>query len=266
MSTTTVSNFDNLNPFKGATAHTTWLIFLKDFTQCLNNTGLASIIMEGKALTGTPYLTLDDMKRKNSQEQIFIDFFNAQMSDRESTSRAVIVSTCYEHSPWLFNYYATPKTLNIQNYVVSGHPTVKVDIPTEEEILQSASDLGFSPSWISECLDWRSNRQLTATAVDIPLAHNPSPVEQSQIVDRIQSFYMRYKYINAAKLQQYITYEKSCIRIDTVDAASQITLDEAIPRVIDRYFLHEHEYESYVNKRMCGEINGTHEIRSGIMP
>ena len=31
--------------------------------------------MEGKALTGTPYLTLDDMKRKNSQEQIFIDFF-----------------------------------------------------------------------------------------------------------------------------------------------------------------------------------------------
>ena len=41
MSTTTVSNFDNLNPFKGATAHT-WLIFLKDFTQCLNNTGLAS--------------------------------------------------------------------------------------------------------------------------------------------------------------------------------------------------------------------------------
>ena len=74
MSTTTVSNFDNLKPFKGATAHM-WLIFLKDFTQCLNNTGLASIIMEGKALTGTPYLTLDDMKRKNSQEQIFIDFF-----------------------------------------------------------------------------------------------------------------------------------------------------------------------------------------------
>ena len=66
MSTTTVSNFDNLNPFiKGATAHT-WLIFLKDFTQCLNYTGLASIIMEGKALTGTPYLTLDYMKRKNS--------------------------------------------------------------------------------------------------------------------------------------------------------------------------------------------------------
>ena len=98
MSTTTVSNFDNLNPFKGATAHTL-LIFLRDFTQCLNNTGLASsIIMEGKALTGTPYLTsLDDMKRKNLQEQIFIDFFNAQMSDRESTSRAVIVSTCYEH-------------------------------------------------------------------------------------------------------------------------------------------------------------------------
>jgi hypothetical protein len=103
MSTTTVSNFDKFNnPFKGATAHT-WLIFLKGFTQCLNITGLVSIIMEGNALTGTPYLTLDDMKRKNLQEKIFIDFFNAQMSDRESTSRAVIVSTCYEHSPLLFN-------------------------------------------------------------------------------------------------------------------------------------------------------------------
>ena len=76
----------------------------------MNNTGLASIIMEGKALTGTPYLTLDDMKRKKSQEQIFIDFFNAQMSDRESTSRAIIVLTSYEHSPWLINYYAAPKT------------------------------------------------------------------------------------------------------------------------------------------------------------
>ncbi len=49
MSTTTVFNFDNFNPFKSATAHM-WLIFLKDFTQCLNNTGFASIIMEGKAL------------------------------------------------------------------------------------------------------------------------------------------------------------------------------------------------------------------------
>ena len=104
--------------------------------------------MEVKALTGTPYLTLDDMKRKNSQEQIFIDFFNAhQMSDRESTSRAVLVSTCYERSPLLFNYYAAlraPKTLIIQNYVLSGHPTIKVQIPTKDAIRQSASDLGLA--------------------------------------------------------------------------------------------------------------------------
>jgi hypothetical protein len=149
--------------------------------------------MEGKALTGTPYLTLDDMKRKNSQEQIFIDFFK-----RINQS----VSTCYEHSPWLFNYYATQKTLIIQNYVLSDHPSMQVVIPSEEEIRQSVFDLGFSSSWIFECLDWRSNRQLTATEVDLPFAHNPSPVEQSQIVDRIQSFYMRNKYINAAKLKQ----------------------------------------------------------------
>jgi len=239
-----------------------WLIFLKDFTQCLNNTGLASIIMEGKALTGTPYLTLDDMKRKNSQEQIFIDFFNAQMSDRESTSRAVIVSTCYEHSPWLFNYYATPKTLIIQNYVLSGHPTIKVVIPTEEEISQSASDLGFSSSWVSECLDWRLNRQIPAIVDDLPFAHNPSPIEQSQIVDRIQSFYMRSKYINAAKLKQYISLEETCIQIDTVDAAYQITLDEAIPRIIERHFLHEHEYESYVNKRMTDAAKSMERMRS----
>jgi hypothetical protein len=229
----------------------------------LNNTGLASIIMEGKALTGTPYLTLDDMKRKNSQEQIFIDFFNAQMSDRESTSRAVIVSTCYEHSPCLLNYYATPETLINQNYVLSGHPTIKVVIPTEEEISQSASDLGFSSSWISECLDWRSNRQLTATEVDLFFGHNPSPVEQSLIVDRIQSFYMmRNKYINAAKLKQYITNEENCIRIDTVDAAYQITLDEAIPRIIERHFLYEHEYESYVNKRMTDAAKSMEHMRS----
>ena len=74
------------------------------------------------------------------------------MSDRESTSRAVIiVSTCYEHLPWLINYYATPKTLIIQNYVLSDHPTIQVVIPSEEEIRQSVFDLGFSSSWISEC-------------------------------------------------------------------------------------------------------------------
>ena len=116
----------------------------------------------------------------------------------------------------LFNYYATPKTLIIHDYVLSGHPTIKVRIPSEEEIRQSASDLGFSSSWISECLDWHANRQLTATEVDLPFAHNPCPVEQSQIVDCIQSFYMRNKYINAAKLKQYISYEENCIRIDTL--------------------------------------------------
>ena len=57
---------------------------------------------------------------------------------------------------------------------------------------------------------------------------------------------MRNKYINAVKLKQYIIHEENCIRIDTVDAAYQITLDEAIPRIIERHFLHEHEYESYV--------------------
>jgi hypothetical protein len=105
-------------------------------------------------------------------------FFNAQMFDRESTSQAVIVSTCYENSPWLFNNYATPKTLIIQNYVLSGHPTIKVQIPTEDAIRQSDSDLGSSSSWISECLDWRTNRQLTAIEVDLPFVQNPSPVEQ----------------------------------------------------------------------------------------
>jgi hypothetical protein len=172
------------------------------------------------------------------------------MSDRESTSRAVLVSTCYEHSPLLFNYYAAlraPKTLIIQNYVLSGHPTIKVQIPTKDAIRQSASDLGFSSSWISESLDWCANRQHTATEVDLPFAHNPSPVEQSQIVDHIQTFYMRNKYINAAKLKQYDTDEENLIRVETVDDAYQITLDEAIPRIIDHNFLHEHEYESYVN-------------------
>ena len=180
----------------------------------------------------------------------------------ESTSRAVIVSTCYEHSPWLFNYYATPKTLIIQNYVLSGHPTIKVVIPTEEEISQSASNLGFSSSWISECLDWRSYRQLTATEVDLTFAHNPSPVEQSQIVDRIHSFYMCNKCVKAAKLQQYITFEENCIQIDTVDAVYQITLDEAIPRIIERHFLHLHEYESYVNKRMTDAAKSMVRMRS----
>jgi len=129
MSTSTISTFDKLNPFKGATAHT-WLIFLKDFVQCLNNTGLASIIMEGKDLTGNPYLTLDDMKKKNSVEKIFIDFFNTQMSDLESTSRALIVSTCYECYPWLFNYNAVPKTLVAPFYVLSGHPDIRVAVPS----------------------------------------------------------------------------------------------------------------------------------------
>ena len=165
------------------------------------------------------------------------------------------------NSPWLFNYYATPKTLIIQNYVLSGHPTIKVVIPTEEEIRQSASDLGFSSSWISECLDWRSNRQLTATEVDLAFAHNPSPVEQSQIVDRIQFFYMRYNYINAAKLKQYVTDEENWIRVETVDDAYQITLDEAIPRIIDRHFLHEHEYESFVNKRMTDAAKSMERMR-----
>ena len=46
-----------------------------------------------------------------------------------------------------------------------------------------------------------------------------------------------------------------------MDAAYQITLDEAIPRIIDRYFLHEHEYESYVNKRMTDAAKSMERMR-----
>eukprot|EP01035_Chromulina_nebulosa_P032360 gene32360-43228_t len=260
MSTSTISTFDKLNPFKGATAHT-WLIFLKDFVQCLNNTGLASIIMEGKDLTGNPYLTLDDMK-KNSVEKIFIDFFNTQMADLESTSRALIVSTCYECYPWLFNYNAVPKTLVLPNYVLSGHPDIRVAVPTENAIRQAALDLGFPLSWVTECLDWLTNRQNPATEDDEHLAHNPSTVEQSQMVDRIKSFYMRNKYINAEKLQQMITAEQQLVRDELGEPTCTISFSEATTRIIENNLLHYHEYESYVNKRHAEASKTLERMRS----
>ena len=47
-----------------------------------------------------------------------------------------------------------------------------------------------------------------------------------------------------------------------MDDAYQINLDEAIPRIIDRNFLHEHEYESYVNKRMTDAEKSMERMRS----
>ena len=52
------------------------------------------------------------------------------------------------------------------------------------------------------------------------------------------------------------------IRVETVDNVYQITLDEAIPRIIDRNFLHEQEYESYVNKRMTDAAKSMEHMRS----
>ena len=261
MSTTTVSNFDKLNPFKGATAHA-WLIFLKDFSQCLNNSGLASIIMEGKDLTGNPYLTLDDMKKKNSIEKIFIDFYNDQVTVHESNSRELVVSTCYEHSPWLFNYFANPKTLIVTNYVLNGHPTVKVKTPSEEEIRQAASDLGLPSAWVTECIAWL-NFQNAATSADFDArAHNPSLVVQSQLIDKMQSLYMRDKYINASKLAQLVADEEQAIRVETGDATFHLTLDEAIPRLIANNFLHIHEYEKYASTRQADAAKSLERMRS----
>ena len=68
MSTTTVSTFDKLNPFKGATAHA-WLIFLKDFSQCLNNSGLASINgrkgLDGKSISDSRRYEEKEFDRKD---------------------------------------------------------------------------------------------------------------------------------------------------------------------------------------------------------
>jgi hypothetical protein len=200
--------------------------------------------MEGKDLTGNPYLTLDDMKKKNSVEKIFIDFFNTQMADLESISRALIVSTCYESYPWLFNYNAVPKTLVIPAYTLAGHPNIQVAVPTANAI-----DLGFPTSWITECLDWLTTREIPATEDDEHLAHNPSTVEQSQMIDRIKSFYMRNKYINAEKLQQMITAEQQLVRDELGDTTSTISFSEATNRIIEKNLLHYHEYESYANKR-----------------
>ena len=261
MSTTTISTFEKLNPFKGATAHT-WLIFLKDFVQCLNNTGLASIIMEGKDLSGNPYLTLDDMKKKNSIEKIFIEFFNTQMAARETTSRALIVSTCYDHSPWLLNYFAAPRSLITATQTLSGQPDKSVFIPTEDQIRQAAADLHFSPTWVAESIDWLINHQQLATDADIALIHNPSPVEQSQIVDKIQSLYMRNMYINALKLNQMIMVEQNMLRDQFGDPAYQATLREVIPHILERHLLHEHEYETYANKHQADGSKTLERMRS----
>ena len=52
------------------------------------------------------------------------------------------------------------------------------------------------------------------------------------------------------------------IRVETVENVYQITLDEAIPRIIDRNFLHEQEYESYVNKSMTDAAKSMEHMRS----
>ena len=51
----------NLKPYRGSSAHE-WLIFLRALTLCLNNAGIASIMIEeGMEIAGRVYLLLEDM-------------------------------------------------------------------------------------------------------------------------------------------------------------------------------------------------------------
>ena len=184
------------------------------------------------------------------------------MTFHESNSRELVVTTCYEHAPWLFNYFATPKTLIVTDYVLNGHATVKVKIPSEAQIRQAASDLGLTVAWVTKCIAWL-NLQTAATTADIDAnAHNPSPVVQSQIIDKLQSLYMRDKYINASKLALLIAAEQQAIRDDTGDASFNLTLDEAIPILIASNFLHIHEYEKFASKRQVEAAKSLERMRS----
>ena len=72
-------------------------------TQCLNHSGIRTIIMEGKDQGVYNYMGLDQMRTKYSIERTFIEFLNSKkLSENEKQFCDFVQEYVYIMEPWLY--------------------------------------------------------------------------------------------------------------------------------------------------------------------
>ena len=246
---TTVITFSNLKPFKGTSAHE-WLLFLDDWTQCLNHSEIQTIIMEGKDQGGYKYMGLGQMSTTNSIERIFIEFLNSKLSENEKQYRDFV-------QPGVRLYYGTlafhladePFTLIKVGQLIPNHPKSVLQAPSEALLLEAQDQFQFPDTWVDQCRQFLVNIQSTATAQQILDAAPVNTLKQGRIIVKLHKIFSNIYFWTSEKLTVETQKIQDRYRITLADPTYVIPFDEVMQNTLTAQNIHTEQFESYKSLR-----------------